>query len=91
MLSSSYPVNYSQSCGAEPIRKFTVKEMLHFNDGTVAEHCTKITSALLSKFHDLPPVKNFGMFVVPASPLYLQSWQDINPSIKNVVFVYNRI
>ena len=90
MTSSSYPVNYSQSCGAEPVYQFTVKEMLHFNDGTIAEHCTKTRSALLSKFHDLPPVNNLGIFVVPASPHYLQSWQDINPSIKNVVFVYNR-
>jgi hypothetical protein len=82
-------INMSQHSG--PSGRFIVKEMLHFQDGTVAEHCTKETTALLTKFHDLPPVNNFGIWVVPASPYYLASWQDINPSIRNVTFAYRRI
>jgi hypothetical protein len=31
------------------------------------------------------------MYVVPATAYYLQSWQDINPSIRNVTFVYTKL
>lgn len=85
----TYPVDYSQHSG--PTGRYQVKEMLHFQDGTVAEHCTKETTQLLSKFHDMPPVSNFGMYVVPATAYYLTSWQDINPSIRNVTFVYTKL
>lgn len=82
-------VDYSQHSGATG--RFIVKEILHFNDGTIGEHCTKETSALLTKFHEEPIVNNFGLWTVPASSRYLQSWQDINPSIRNVTFSYQRI
>lgn len=70
---------------------YTVKEILHFMDGTVAEHCTKQTRSMKSAHHDLPPVNNCSMFVVPASAAYVASWQDINPSIRNVVFSYRSV
>jgi hypothetical protein len=76
--------------GSELTGSFTMKEMLHFHDGTVAEHCTKQRQLPLSRFHEDPPVRNFGTWVVPASAHYVQSWQDINPAIRNVVFVYHK-
>lgn len=89
-LSSSYLTDYSQSCGAEPMVQFNVKEMLHFADGTVAEHCTKQRNGLFSRFHEDPPVRNLGLWVVPASAHYLQEWKNINPAITNVTFVYSK-
>ena len=76
--------------GSELTGSFTMKEMLHFYDGTVAEHCTKQRRLPLSRFHEDPPVVNLGTYVVPASAHYVQSWQDINPAIRNVVFVYHK-
>jgi len=64
--------------------------MLHFFDGTVAKHCTKEARSLSSPHHEDPPVKNCSHFVVPASAAYLASWQEINPSIRNVVFAYSK-
>jgi len=74
----AYPVCYSQH--SDPSGLFRVTELLHFADGTVAEHCTKTRPALLAT-----------PSIVFASSHYLQSWQDINPSISNVSFSYQRI
>jgi hypothetical protein len=43
--------------GSELTGSFTMKEMLHFHDGTVAEHCTKQRRLPLSRFHEDPPVR----------------------------------
>lgn len=69
--------------------RYIVKEILHFIDGTVAEHCTKETNSLCFPHHEDPPVKNC-LHTVPASAAYVASWQEINPSIRNVVFSYSR-
>jgi len=70
--------------------RYVVSEMLHFFDGTVAKHCTKEARSLSSPHHEDPPVMNCCPFVVPASAAYLASWQEINPSIRNVVFSYSK-
>jgi hypothetical protein len=78
--------NYSQHSG--PIRRYLRKELLHFTDGTVAEHTSKEVEHLAFPEHEPPIVSNLGVWVVPASDYYLQSWKDINPAIRNVTFLY---
>ena len=69
-------------------RKYIRKELLHFADGTIAEHTSKEVERLSAPEHEPPPVTNLGMWVVPASSRYLQSWRDINPAIRLVTFSY---
>jgi hypothetical protein len=78
--------DYSRHSG--PIRRYLRKELLHFADGTVAEHTSKEVERLAFPEHEPPIVSNFGVWVVPASGYYLQSWKDINPAIRNVTFLY---
>lgn len=89
-MSSSYPADYNQSSNGA--KRYAVKEMLHFTNGTVAEHRSfERTCILSSKYHEEPIVNNFGYWVVPASAQHVAGWQDINPSIKNVAFVYETL
>lgn len=82
-------ISYSQHGG--PIRRYLRKEILHFTDGIVAEHARKEVSHLIFPEHEVPIVSKLSMWVVPASAQYLQSWRDINPTIRNVTFSYTSI
>ena len=69
--------------------RYLRKELLHFTDGTIAEHTRKEVQHLSSPEHEPPPLsRGVGIFLAPASPHYLQSWRDINPAIRNVTFSY---
>jgi len=71
--------------------RYLRKELLHFTDGTIAEHTRKEVQHLSSPEHEPPPIsRGVGTFLVPASSRYLQSWRDINPAIRNVTFSYTR-
>ncbi len=90
MTSSSYPADYSQSSNGA--KQYSVKEMLHFKDGTVGEHRHFTRSCVLpEQYHEAPIISRFGYWVVPASAQHVAGWQGINPSIKNVTFVYEAI
>lgn len=72
--------------------RYLRKELLHFTDGTIAEHTRKEVERLSSPEHEPPPSsRGVGAFLVPASDHYLQSWRDINPAIRNVTFSYTRV
>lgn len=84
--------DYSQHSG--PIRRYLRKELLHFTDGTVAEHTSKEVEHLAFPEHESPSFQTLACgwcLVVPASDYYLQSWQDINPAIRNVTFSYKSL
>lgn len=78
--------NYSQHSALT--RRYIRKELLHFTDGTIAEHTRKEVSHLIFPEHETPIVSKLSRWVVPASACYVQSWQDINPAIRNVTFSY---
>jgi hypothetical protein len=81
--------DYSQRSG--PARRYLRKELLHFTDGTIAEHTSKEVEHLACPEHESPIVSNLSMWVVPAFDYYLQSWRDINPAIRNVTFCYKSL
>ena len=71
------------------IRHYLRKELLHFSDGTIAEHTQKQVQRLDAREHEPPSVPSgWSIWVVAASDDYLQSWRDINPAIRNVTFSY---
>jgi hypothetical protein len=73
---------------SSPVRRYLRKELLHFIDGSIKEHASKEVERPIFSEHEEPPILNFGIWVVPAFDCYVQSWQDINPSIRNVTFSY---
>jgi hypothetical protein len=71
--------------------RYLRKELLHFTDGTIAEHTRKEVERIDYPEHEAASFPSgWSIWLVPALDQYVQSWRDINPAIRNVTFSYTR-